>query len=101
MAYIIPNIKSQSSGILASGIIRVPAPVFPAAFRASASCVSYFFVRKKECDIKIISAGLESCLYLAKAMTVHPVVTAGNVSDIHFPLAIDGFPAFSVFGSEL
>ena len=30
-----------------------------------------------------------------------PVVTAGNVSDIHFPLAIDGFPAFSVFGSEL
>ena len=26
-------------------------------------------MRKKECDIKIISAGLESCLYLAKALT--------------------------------
>ena len=56
---------------------------------------------EKKCDAEDISAGLECCFNLTKALTVHPVVAAGNICDIHFLLAIDGFPVFSVFGGKL
>ena len=101
VVYIITNIEGKCSCILAPGIIRIPAPVFSVAFRASASCISNFLVREKKGDAEDISASLEGCFNLAKALTVHPVVAAGNICDIHFLLAIDGFPVFSVFGGKL
>ena len=101
VVYIITNIEGKCSCILAPGIIRIPAPVFPTAFWASASCISNFLVGEKKGDAEDISASLEGCFNLAKALTVHPVVAAGNICDIHFLLAIDGFPVFSVFGGKL
>ena len=55
----------------------------------------------KEEQLPKVYESWEGCFNLAKALTVHPVVAAGNICDIHFLLAIDGFPVFSVFGGKL
>ena len=67
--YKIFDVKGKGSGILALGIVRVPAPVFPAAFWAVTFRVSYFLIIEDNCCMKGISSDIKDRICLSASFS--------------------------------